>query len=78
MAEIKKRLSENVPGKYYIDSECINCDLCVEIAPVFFKTGSASGNQHVYKQPMLPSDILKVKEAIDSCPTEAIGDDGDF
>lgn len=78
MAEKQKRLSENVAGKFYIDSECINCELCVEIAPSFFKTESVSGNQYVYKQPTLPSEISKVKEAIDSCPTEAIGDNGDF
>ena len=77
MAEKDKRLQENVPGKYYIDSECINCELCVEIAPGLFKTENESGNQHVFKQPVLPSEILIVKEAIDSLPTEAIGDDGD-
>jgi ferredoxin len=76
MAERNKRLSENVAGKYYTDGECINCDLCVEIAPNFFKKGEDSQNQFVYKQPSLPSEILRMKEAIDSCPTEAIGDDG--
>jgi len=44
MAEKDKRLQENVPGKYYIDSECINCELCVEIAPGLFKTENESGN----------------------------------
>ena len=78
MAEKSKRLPENVVGKYYIDSECINCDLCIEIAPSFFKKGEDSQNQFVYQQPSLPSEILKIKEAMESCPTEAIGDDGDL
>ncbi len=76
MAEQSKRLPENISGKYYIDSECINCGLCIEIAPGIFKLDEISQNQYVYKQPSLPSEIVILKEAIESCPTEAIGDDG--
>ncbi len=78
MAEKHKKLSENIPGKYYIDNECINCELCVEIAPDFFKLDESSQNQYVYKQPLLPKEIIIMKEAMDSCPTDAIGDDGNL
>ena len=76
MAEKHKRLPENIPGKYYIDSECINCGLCVEIAPKHFKQDDDRNIQYVISQPSLPSEEFRMKEAIDSCPTEAIGDDG--
>jgi len=33
MADRAKRYSDNVPGKYYIDDQCTDCDLCRESAP---------------------------------------------
>ncbi len=77
MAELSLRLPENVPGKYYIDEECINCGLCVEIAPNCFSFDESKQIQYVSKQAKLPSEINQMEEAIDSCPTEAIGNDGD-
>lgn len=58
--------------KYYIDDECINCGLCVEIAPnnIFFN--EITGIQNVKKQPVLPDEINQLEEALESCPTESI------
>ena len=36
MADPESRLSDNVPGKYYVDDQCIDCDACRETAPDFF------------------------------------------
>jgi ferredoxin len=36
MADIANRYSENVPGKFYVDDQCIDCDLCRETAPANF------------------------------------------
>src|SRR2546426_819091 len=43
MAELRKKLSGNAPGEFYVDSSCIDCDLCRQIAPeVFRESGDAS------------------------------------
>ena len=36
MANPKKRVPENVPGDYFVDSTCIDCDTCRQIAPQVF------------------------------------------
>jgi ferredoxin len=33
MADVANKYSENVAGKYYVDNQCIDCDLCRETAP---------------------------------------------
>lgn len=36
MANPRKRVPENVPGDFYVDSTCIDCDACRQIAPSVF------------------------------------------
>ncbi|SVC34107.1 uncharacterized protein METZ01_LOCUS286961, partial [marine metagenome] len=33
MAEIQDKYEDNVTGKYFVDEQCIDCDLCRETAP---------------------------------------------
>ena len=33
MADATQKVSENVPGRFYVDETCIDCDLCRETAP---------------------------------------------
>ena len=42
---------ENVEGKYYVDEQCIDCDLCREEAPNNFTRQETEGYSYVYKQP---------------------------
>ena len=35
MADKENIVKENVPGLYYVDSECIDCDACRDAAPGF-------------------------------------------
>ena len=42
MALVERRRAENVPGDFYVDSSCIDCDLCRQIAPEVF---AAAGDQ---------------------------------
>ena len=37
MADAANKYAENVPGKFYVDDQCIDCDLCRETAPANFK-----------------------------------------
>ncbi|NBV49556.1 MAG: ferredoxin, partial [Verrucomicrobia bacterium] len=36
MADKNDKRPESVAGKFYVDSQCIDCDLCRETAPKFF------------------------------------------
>ena len=51
MADIDEKYSDNVPGPYYVDTQCIDCDLCRETAPDNFTRQKDEGYSYVYKQP---------------------------
>ena len=36
MADVGSKFEDNTPGEFYVDEECIDCDLCREIAPAIF------------------------------------------
>jgi ferredoxin len=75
MAEKLNRLPQNVPGPFYVDSSCIDCDLCRVIAPAVFKRDDETGVSYVYRQPVNPDELAEAMEAL-GCPTESIGDNG--
>lgn len=77
MAIPSDRLPQNVPGRFYVDSQCIDCDLCRETAPSIFGRDDESGFSFVQRQPLTPEEIALAEEAIQGCPVEAIGNDGD-
>jgi ferredoxin len=77
MADREDKNSENVPGKFYVDSQCIDCDLCRETAPNNFARAEDEGYSYVFKQPENDEEIAQCREAMEGCPVEAIGDDGD-
>jgi ferredoxin len=76
MADLANRYEVNVTGKYYVDNQCIDCDLCRETAPDNFKRNEDGGYSFVYKQPENPEEEARCKEAKEGCPVEAIGDNG--
>ena len=75
MAEYKKRLPQNVSGRWYVDSNCIDCDLCRETAPTVFRRDDENGNSIVFNQPQMEDELRLAEEAMSSCPVEAIGND---
>ena len=77
MANKSDKHAQNVSGKFYVDSQCIDCDLCRETAPDFFKRDDDGGYSIVFKQPTSQEDIDKCMEALEGCPVEAIGSDGE-
>lgn len=77
MADKNDKVPENVPGRFYVDSTCIDCDMCRGIAPDFFKRDDERGYTHVWRQPVTPAEIQLAEEARISCPTDTIGNDGD-
>ena len=75
MADLKDKLPDNVPGTFYVDRECIDCDVCRDTSPANFRRNDENGYSYVYKQPETPEEVALCEEAFDACPVEAIGDD---
>ncbi len=75
MAEPKDKLPDNVSGNFYVDRQCIDCDVCRDTSPENFMRNDENGYSFVWKQPTDLSEREKCIEAMDSCPVEAIGDD---
>lgn len=76
MANRNQKTPENVPGLFYVDDTCIDCDLCRNIAPNFFTRFDEGGYSYVFRQPTTPAEMAQAEEARTSCPTETIGNDG--
>ncbi len=72
-----ERWSDNVPGQYYVDKSCIFCNLCMEVAPEHFKESEDGDHDIVFKQPVSDEELSKCKEALEQCPVQSIGDDGE-
>ena len=84
LSEAKTNMSDrthktplNVPGPFYVDDTCIDCDICRETAPGIFRRDDAEGVTYVWKQPATPEEHALAEEALQSCPTDTIGSDGD-
>lgn len=73
----RRKTPLNVPGKFYVDSSCIDCDLCRETAPENFGRDDDEGVSYVKKQPDNETEQEACVEAMEGCPVEAIGDDGE-
>jgi ferredoxin len=76
MADREDKVSDSAAGKYYVDTQCIDCDLCRETAPSNFQRNEDEGYSYVYKQPDNDEEEAQCVEAMEGCPVEAIGDDG--
>lgn len=76
MADVNDKLPDNVPGKFYVDDNCIDCDVCRDTAPSNFRRNSATQFSYVYKQPETEKEIEQCVESMEVCPVEAIGDNG--
>lgn len=77
MADKSQKWNENAAGKFYVDQTCIACDACVLAAPKNFKMNEEDGHAYVAKQPQSPEEEAACQEAIEGCPVEAIGSDGE-
>jgi ferredoxin len=76
MAEIAQRVPENVPGRFYVDRTCIDCELCRETAPANFVRQDEGGYSYVIRQPADAAEEAACLAALEECPVEAIGNDG--
>ena len=76
LADPRDKVSENVAGRYYVDVQCIDCDVCRVTAPANFRRDEAKGYSFVFRQPGNAEEEVQCQEAMDCCPVEAIGEDG--
>ena len=71
MANSKLRLKENVAGELFVDSTCIDCDTCRQIAPEIFRDHGDQSS--VFHQPKTKREIFRANMAVVACPTGSIG-----
>ena len=76
MADKSSKWEQNIDGKFYVDDQCIACDACVVEAPRFFEMNDEDGHAFVKAQPQNEKDLQDCMEALEACPVEAIGNDG--
>jgi ferredoxin len=76
MADKSHRVPENVPGRFYVDATCIDCDLCRETAPLNFTRNDGDRRSYVVRQPSDSEEEAACLAALEECPVEAIGQDG--
>ena len=71
MANVAKRVPENVPGEFFVDSTCIDCDTCRQLAPATF--GETGSSAFVRAQPQTAEARRRALRALLACPTGSIG-----
>jgi glyoxylase-like metal-dependent hydrolase (beta-lactamase superfamily II)/ferredoxin len=71
VALIELKHAENIAGDFFVDTTCIDCDLCRQIAP---ETFSDIGDQSVvHHQPETDDQEFAALKALVTCPTASIG-----
>ena len=65
-----------MPGDFYVDESCIDCDACRQIAPDVFRDHGEQSS--VYQQPRTEAEVLGALKAIVACPTASIGTTRDY
>jgi glyoxylase-like metal-dependent hydrolase (beta-lactamase superfamily II)/ferredoxin len=71
MANYDKRVPENVGGEFLVDTTCIDCDTCRQLAPRTF--GEAADTAFVHAQPTGTKERREALRALVCCPTGSIG-----
>lgn len=75
MANLRQSVPENVPGDFFVDATCIDCDACRQIAPATF--AEAAETSYVRHQPDDAPERRDALRALLSCPTGSIGCTGE-
>jgi len=76
MPSLSDRLPTNAAGQYYVDSSCIDCELCRTTAPELFGRDDETAMSFVRRQPASAEDVELMEKAISECATNSIGNDG--
>jgi glyoxylase-like metal-dependent hydrolase (beta-lactamase superfamily II)/ferredoxin len=71
MADRRRAVAENVPGDFFVDDTCIDCDACRQLAPEVF--ADAGAYSFVHAQPRTREVERSALRALLACPTGSIG-----
>ncbi|MGI6457214.1 MAG: ferredoxin [bacterium] len=77
MADPATKHKDNAPGKYYIDETCTFCAVCIDEAPNNIRESEDGDHAVIFKQPENPEEEEQMRAALEGCPTESLGDDGE-
>jgi ferredoxin len=77
MANKNEKNQGNAPGAFYVDSSCIDCDMCRGTAPATFQRNDEIGITIVHRQPVAPEELAQAVQAMNGCPTDSIGNDSE-
>ena len=64
--------TERPTGPFFVNDDCIDCDLCHETAPTLFARDEDQGKSVVIRAPETPEELELYREAAEACPVEAI------
>jgi glyoxylase-like metal-dependent hydrolase (beta-lactamase superfamily II)/ferredoxin len=73
MARASDRIPENVGDDFFVDSSCIDCDLCRQLAPATFARTDRRAQSYVHAQPKGGDGEHRALMALVTCPTSSIG-----
>ncbi len=73
MAKREDSLAENAPGDWFVDSSCIDCDMCRALAPSTYERSDRAEQSFVARQPLSPDERRRAALALVACPTSSIG-----
>src|SRR5258708_32313308 len=76
MADPRLRHPASVPGPWFVDTTCIDCDACRQLAPAVFAESDGHGQSTVWRQPASAEDERAASRALVACPTASIGVEG--
>jgi len=71
MANLQRSYPNNVPGAFFVDDTCIDCDLCRQIAPQVYR--EEYDHSVVFSQPKNDAEVKRAAMALVACPTGSIG-----
>ena len=77
MADRTHSYADNVPGAFYVDDSCIDCDMCLATASQNFERNREHGYSYIAKQPENEDEWALCLQAMEGCPVSAIGHDKD-
>ena len=73
MARLDAKIPQNVPGDFFVDTTCIDCDTCRHIAPSVFRRQEDIEQSYVFHQPASHEELDRTLMALVACPTASIG-----
>jgi ferredoxin len=76
MADRARRVPENASGPFYVDVSCVDCAVCLDLAPEVFARSGRRRVVYVANQPSTEDELDRCAEAAGACPVGAIGRDG--